>query len=117
ANPGRKVPRHFLTALATDRPLEIDRGSGRLQLAEQINDPDNPLTSRVMVNRIWHYLMGRGIVPTTDDFGVLGQPPTDPLLLDFLATRFLRNGRSIKCIIREIVLSRTYQQSGNFDRR
>jgi len=76
-----------------------------------INDPANPLTARVMVNRIWHYLMGRGIVPTTDDFGVLGQRPTHPKLLDHLATRFLSDGRSIKRMIQYIVLSRTYQMS------
>jgi hypothetical protein len=82
-----------------------------LELAAQINDPANPLTTRVMVNRIWHYLMGRGIVPTTDDFGVLGQRPTHPKLLDHLATKFLSDGRSIKRMIRHIVLSRTYQMS------
>jgi hypothetical protein len=115
SNPGPIVPRHFLTALTGDQPLPIDRGSGRLELAEQINAADNPLTSRVVVNRIWHHLLGRGIVPTTDDFGVLGQRPTHPRLLDHLATRFMRDGRSIKGLIRSIVLSRTYQMSSFAD--
>ncbi len=112
ANPGRVEPRHFLTALAGDRPAKIASGSGRLLLAEQVNAVDNPLTHRVIVNRVWHHLLGRGIVPTTDDFGVLGLPPTHPELLDHLANQFLSQGRSIKTLIRSIVLSRTYQMSG-----
>ena len=111
SKPGDVEPRHFLTAISSDAPMDIEGGSGRLELAAQINDPTNPLTARVMVNRIWHYLMGRGIVPTTDDFGVLGQRPTHPELLDHLATKFLEDGRSIKRMIRHIVLSRTYQMS------
>ena len=111
SKPGDLEPRHFLTALTGDQPMAIKSGSGRLELADQINAPDNPLTPRVIVNRIWHYLMGRGIVPTTDDFGVLGLPPTHPELLDHLTTRFLRDDRSIKQMIRVIVLSRTYQMS------
>ena len=91
--------------------MAIKSGSGRLELASHINDPANPLTSRVIANRVWHYLMGRGIVPTTDDFGVLGQPPTNPELLDHLATHFRSEGQSIKRLIRYIVLSRTYQMS------
>ncbi len=113
SKPGRLEPRHFLTAISGDAPLPIRSGSGRLQLAEHINDPANPLTSRVMANRIWHHLMGRGIVPTVDDFGVLGQRPSHPELLDHLATRFLADGRSIKAMIRYIVLSRTYQLSSH----
>jgi hypothetical protein len=111
SKPGKLEPRHFLTAIAGDQPTPIAHGSGRLELAAQINDPANPLTSRVIVNRIWHYLMGRGIVPTTDDFGVLGQRPTHPELLDHLATKFVQDGRSIKQMIRTIVLSRTYRMS------
>ncbi|WP_040763242.1 DUF1549 and DUF1553 domain-containing protein, partial [Novipirellula maiorica] len=111
SKPGDIEPRHFLTAVAGEGPMEIKSGSGRLELAQQINDPSNPLTSRVIVNRIWHYLLGRGIVPTTDDFGVLGQRPTHPELLDHLATRFQHDGQSIKRMIRYIVLSRTYQMS------
>ncbi|WP_404308865.1 PSD1 and planctomycete cytochrome C domain-containing protein [Neorhodopirellula lusitana] len=115
AMPGDVEPRHFLTAIAGREPMKIASGSGRLELADNINDPANPLTSRVIVNRIWHYLMGRGIVPTTDDFGVLGQRPTHPELLDHLATQFLADGRSIKSMIRHIVLSRTYQMSSQVD--
>lgn len=111
SKPGKVVPRQFLTAISGSEPMPIKSGSGRLELAAHINDPANPLTSRVIVNRIWHHLMGRGIVPTVDDFGVLGQRPTHPELLDHLATRFLADGRSIKRMIRYIVLSRTYQMS------
>lgn len=115
SKPGKVEPRHFLTAISGDAPLSIKKGSGRLELAEHINDPANPLTSRVIVNRIWHHLMGRGIVPTVDDFGFLGQRPTHPELLDHLATRFLADGRSIKRMIKYIVMSRTYQMSGHAD--
>ena len=113
SKPGKVEPRHFLTAISGDLPLPIKSGSGRLQLARQINDPANPLTSRVIVNRIWHHLMGRGIVPTVDDFGFLGQRPTHPKLLDHLATRFMADGRSIKRMIKYIVMSRTYQMSSH----
>ncbi|TWT54951.1 Planctomycete cytochrome C [Rubripirellula amarantea] len=115
SKPGDVEPRHFLTAINGNQPMAIPTGSGRLELAEQINDPNNPLTSRVIVNRIWHHLMGRGIVPTTDDFGVLGQRPTHPELLDHLAIRFVDDGRSIKRMIRTIALSRSYQMSSQAD--
>jgi Protein of unknown function (DUF1553)/Protein of unknown function (DUF1549)/Planctomycete cytochrome C len=113
SKPGDVEPRHFLTAISGNSPMQIKKGSGRLELAEQINDPANPLTSRVIVNRIWHHLMGRGIVPTVDDFGFLGQRPTHPELLDHLATRFVADGRSLKRMIKYIVLSRTYQMSSH----
>ena len=115
SKPGKIEPRHFLSAISGDSPMPIKAGSGRLELAAQINDPENPLTSRVIVNRIWHHLLGRGIVPTVDDFGVLGQRPTHPELLDHLATRFLADGRSLKGMIKYIVLSRTYQMSSQPD--
>ncbi len=111
SKPGDSEPRHFLTALTGGQRMAIFSGSGRLELARHINDSSNPLTPRVIVNRIWHYLMGRGIVATTDDFGVLGQRPTHPELLDHLASRFIEDGRSIKRMIRAIVLSRTYRMS------
>lgn len=116
-NPGDRVPRQMLTALRAPNKQEPRRStrSGRLLLAKQINDPDNPLASRVIANRIWHHLLGVGIVPTTDDFGVLGQRPSHPKLLDHLALRFLDNGRSIKGLIKTIMLSRTYQMSGHVD--
>lgn len=112
SQPGMQVPRRFLAAIDGDQPLPLATRSGRLELARRINDPANPLAARVVVNRIWHHLMGRGIVPTTDDFGVLGQPPTHRALLDHLADDFLRSGRSLKRTIRAIVLSQTYQMSG-----
>ncbi len=115
SKPGDVEPRHFLTAISGNQPMPIKSGSGRLELAECINDPANPLTSRVIVNRIWHHLMGRGIVPTTDDFGALGQRPTQPDLLDHLATRFVASGHSIKSMIRTIVLTRTYRMSSQPD--
>jgi hypothetical protein len=111
AKPGPIVPRRFLAAIAGEDPMRIETGSGRLELAQQMTAPDNPLVWRVIVNRLWHHLMGRGIVPTTDDFGVLGQRPTHPELLDHLASRFLKEGGSLKRMIRAIVLSRTYQLS------
>ena len=111
--PGDVEPRHFLTAISGDAPIPIQTGSGRLELADRIADPGNPLTSRVIVNRIWHHLMGRGIVPTVDDFGFLGQRPTHPELLDHLASRFLADGQSVKRMIKYVVLSRTYQTSSH----
>ncbi len=109
SNPGKKVPRRFLAAINGTSPIAHQTKSGRLELADHINAASNPLAHRVIVNRIWHHLMGRGIVPTPDDFGVLGQRPTHPELLDHLATEFLQNGRSIKNTIRYVILSRTYQ--------
>ena len=110
-SPGEVVPRRFLEALAgTNTPNY--HGSGRDELAKQITDPSNPFTSRVMVNRVWHHLFGRGIVPTVDNFGVLGQPPSHRELLDYLALRFANEQNwSVKKLIREIVLSRAYQMS------
>ncbi|MCO6454972.1 MAG: PSD1 domain-containing protein [Pirellulaceae bacterium] len=108
---GEPVPRRSLTALGGDgQPAPADR-SGRLQLARQLTSPDNPLTARVLVNRVWHHLLGRGIVPSVDNFGVLGQPPSHPELLDYLAGQFVQEGWSLKRLIRSIVLSRTYQMS------
>ncbi|QDS94186.1 Planctomycete cytochrome C [Roseimaritima multifibrata] len=114
-NPGPVEPRHFLTAISGDSPLPLQTESGRLELAAEINSDQNPLTHRVIVNRIWHHLIGRGIVPTTDDFGFLGERPTHPELLDYLALEFRREGLSIKNMIRAIVLSRTYQMSSEAD--
>lgn len=115
SKPGKVEPRRFLSAISGQEPMPISAGSGRMQLAEWINAPNNPLTHRVIVNRIWHYLLGRGIVPTVDDFGVLGQRPTHPELLDHLATKFVADGRSLKKMIRYIVLSQTYQMSSQPD--
>jgi hypothetical protein len=109
--PGDPVPRRFLEALAGAEPLKCGQGSGRLELARHIASPENPLTARVMVNRIWHHLLGRGIVASVDNFGVLGERPTHPELLDYLTAQFIDEGWSIKRLIRFIVLSRTYQMA------
>ncbi len=110
-NLGEGVPRRFLEALGGNDRL-IREGSGRLELAEQVTDPDNPFFARVMVNRVWLHLFGRGLVPTPDDFGVLGEPPSHPELLDWLAHWFRREGQwSTKRLIRLLVTSRTYQQA------
>src|SRR5205823_5029312 len=80
--------------------------SGRLELADAIASPGNPLTARVMVNRVWHHLFGNGIVRSVDDFGHVGELPSHPELLDYLAHRFVAEGWSIKKLIRAIVLTR-----------
>ncbi|MCC9607322.1 DUF1553 domain-containing protein [Blastopirellula sp. JC732] len=92
-----------------------DAASGRLELAAWLTDPRHPQTSRVMVNRVWLNLMGEGLVATPDDFGVYGARPTHPELLDWLADDFIRDGWSLKRLIRTIVLSRTYQLSSQYD--
>ncbi len=113
-NRGDVVPRGFLSAVNVPDAATIDlTSSGRLQLANWIASPENPLTARVMVNRIWHHLFGRGIVSTVDNFGVIGKPPTHPKLLDMLALRFVDDGWSVKRMVRAIVLSRAYQLSSH----
>ncbi|MDP7586184.1 MAG: DUF1553 domain-containing protein, partial [Verrucomicrobiota bacterium] len=115
-NQGQSVKRGFLQVLDHVKAYPIgSRSSGRLQLASWLTQPDNPLTSRVMVNRIWHHLFGAGIVRTLDNFGSTGTAPTHPGLLDHLALRFVGNGWSVKSLIREIMLSRTYQLSNDTD--
>ena len=96
--------------LAGDREPNITHGSGRLELARWLAGADNPLPSRVMVNRIWQHHFGEGIVRTPNNFGKLGERPTNPQLLDFLARKFLDSNGSIKTIHRLIMLSATYQQ-------
>jgi hypothetical protein len=111
--PGEVVPRRFLEALAGPGRLPASRGSGRLELARQMTDPAlDPFLPRVMVNRVWHHLFGRGIVASVDNFGVLGERPTHPELLDHLAGRFVGEGWSVKKLIRSLVLSSTYRMSG-----
>ena len=105
------VRRRFLEAVDAT-PFGQDQ-SGRLELADAIISPSNPLTARVAVNRVWHYLFGKGLVPTPDNFGELGSDPSHPELLDFLAYKFQREGWSIKELIRFIVTSDTWQQSSN----
>jgi cytochrome c553 len=115
--PGEVAPRRFLEAIAGANQPPIEHGSGRLELAERMVDPSDPFLPRVMVNRVWQHLFGRGIVPTVDNFGVLGQRPTHPELLDFLADRFVREGWSVKRLIREIALSSAYQMSAQESER
>jgi hypothetical protein len=105
--PGPIVSRRFLEAI--DPEPYAGTKNGRLKLAEDLVRSDNPLTARVMVNRIWHYLFGVGIVATTNNFGVLGAEPSHPELLDYLATRFQNEGWSIKRMIRLLVTSKTWQ--------
>jgi hypothetical protein len=111
--PAEIAPRGFPEILRGDHDSQIRRGSGRLELAEWLTDPEHPLTARVMSNRIWQKLLGTGIVPTSDDFGTTGEAPTHPELLDHLATQFVSNDWSTKSLIRQIVLSRMYQLSAD----
>ncbi len=109
---GPKVPRGVLSVVQgpTAPTIPADQ-SGRLQLAQWLTDPANPLVSRVIVNRVWHHLFGSGIVRTVDNFGVTGDTPSHPQLLDYLAQRLINNGWSLKSVIREVVLSRSYRLS------
>ena len=111
SNRGEIAPRGVLqVTIPADAKLAIPaKESGRRELAAWIASPRNPLTARVMVNRIWHHLFGAGIVHTVDEFGMTGELPSHPELLDYLALRFVQEGWSMKKLIREIVLSRTYQ--------
>jgi len=110
-NKGDTVPRRFLQMLsAPNRPVYTN-GSGRLELAMAITSRNNPLTPRVMINRIWEHHFGEGFVPTPDDFGMMSEPPSHPELLDYLAMEFMNNGWSIKKIHRLIMLSSVYQES------
>jgi hypothetical protein len=108
---GPIAPRRFPRIVAGDHQTPITQGSGRVQLANWIASSDNPLTARVMANRIWQHHFGDGIVRTANNFGKQGTPPTHPELLDWLAHRFIDNGWSIKSMHRLIMLSSTYQQS------
>jgi Protein of unknown function (DUF1549)/Protein of unknown function (DUF1553)/Planctomycete cytochrome C len=112
--PGEEAPRRFLEALAGPDRLPIAHGSGRLELARQMTDPSlDPFLPRVMVNRIWRHLFGRGVVPSVDNFGVLGEAPTHPELLDYLADQFVKDGWSIKKTIRTLVLTSAYRMSSH----
>jgi hypothetical protein len=111
---GPAVPRGYLTTFKVPdaKPINTQQ-SGRRELADWITSPQNPLTARVYVNRVWSYLFGRGLVSTVDNFGVTGAQPTHSELLDFLATRFIQEGWSTKKLIRDLVLTRTYQLSAD----
>src|SRR6185312_6889282 len=106
--PGEVVPRGVVRVVSRRTP-QIAEGSGRLELAEWLASKDNPLTARVMANRVWLHLFGRGLVPTPDNFGAAGQPPSHPELLDHLAVTFMADGWSVKKLIRRVVLSHAYQ--------
>ena len=108
---GEAVPRQFLQVLAGDGTPPFSKGSGRLELAQAIASPGNPLTARVLVNRVWMQHFGRGIVATPSDFGKQGGAPSHPELLDWLARRFMDEGWSLKKLHRRILLSATYRQS------
>ena len=111
-NLGDEVPRGFLQVIAIEQPPEFSNTqSGRRQLADWITCRDNPLTARVLANRIWHWLFGSGLVRTTDNFGTTGELPSHPELLDYLATRLVEQNWSPKSLLRELVLSRTYRLS------
>ena len=112
-NLGEAVPHRFLSILCEGEPQPFEKGSGRLELAEAIANPQNPLTARVMVNRIWQYHFGAGIVRTPSDFGRMGDQPSDPELLDYLASRFVESGWSMKSLHREIMLSSSYALSAD----
>jgi hypothetical protein len=117
--PKEVVPRGFLRAVALkDTPKIPEDRSGRLELAQWLSSPENPLTARVAVNRAWQHLFGEGIVSTADNFGKLGSQPTHPELLDHLAIKFAtQQGWSLKKLVRELVLSRTYQLSSAVDEK
>src|SRR5262249_12104775 len=108
---GDVVPRRFPVVLAGDKQPPIGKGSGRRELADWVASPDNPLTARVMVNRIWQHHFGEGIVRTPSNFGKLGERPTHPELLDWLAKRFADSGWSVKQMHRLVMLSATYRQA------
>ena len=107
----KKIPHHFLSALHVGDSVFHTPGSGRLELAASILSPNNPLTARVMVNRIWHYLFGKGIVETVDNFGLQGKLPTNLALLDYLAIRFQKDNWSVKKMIKLIVMSETFRRA------
>ncbi len=110
---GEEIPRGFLQILGGQALPKDAKSSGRLELAQWITDPANPLTARVIVNRIWQHHFGRGLVATPNDFSTRGQPPSHPELLDFLARRFVESGWSVKAMHRLLLLSHTWQLAAN----
>jgi hypothetical protein len=115
--PAQTVARGFPQVI-TDGPTGISsKSSGRLELARWIGSDDNPLTARVMVNRIWLHMIGKGIVTSTENFGTTGQTPSHPELLDHLAARFMDSGWSVKSVVRDIATSRVYRMASTFDEK
>ena len=104
-------PRSFLAVVTGTNRVALTNGSGRMQLAQAIIDPKNPLTPRTMINRIWQHHFGVGFVPTPDDLGTMSEPPSHPELIDYLSSQVVENGWSIKKIHRLIMLSSVYQES------
>ena len=112
---GELVPRRFLEIVAGKEAAHFKSGSGRLQLADAIVDSSNPLTARVIVNRVWQWHFGKALVRTPSNFGTLGEKPTHPELLDHLAAEFIADGWSLKNLHRKIMLSQTWQMSSRHD--
>ena len=113
--PGEEAPRRLLVALGGDRQPMPVAGSGRLEMAKRLTSPENPLLARVMVNRLWQHHFGEGLVRSVDNFGIQGEKPTHPELLDWLATEFMRSGWSIKHMHRLMMRSSTYQMASMSD--
>jgi hypothetical protein len=111
--PGKEVPRRFLQVLLPRDAAPFEQGSGRLELAKAIASPQNPLTARVIVNRVWLHHFGTGLVMTPSDFGFRGEPPSHPELLDSLAGVFIDEGWSLKQLHRRILLSAAYQRTSD----
>ena len=112
--PGEPAPRRFLQIVAGENAPLLNEGSGRRQLAEAVVDPRNPLTARVIVNRVWKHHFGQALARTPSNFGVIGEKPTHPELLDWLAATFVENGWSLKKLHRMILLSSTWQMSSHY---
>jgi len=108
---GAEAPRGNIRFLGGASPRDCSSSSGRLEFARNIASERNPLTARVFVNRVWHYLFGEGLVRTVDDFGHLGEKPSHPELLDYLAARFMREGWSLKKLVKTLVCSAAWMQS------
>ncbi len=112
-NEGPVAPRRFLQVLSEGEPEAFTQGSGRLELAQAMANPGNPLAARVLVNRVWGQMFGQPLVATPSNFGALGERPTHPELLDDLSARFMASGWSLKSLLREMALSATYQQASS----
>ncbi|MCZ6672320.1 MAG: DUF1549 and DUF1553 domain-containing protein [Verrucomicrobia bacterium] len=112
---GPPVPRNFLGVFAGNHQVDQSKQSGRLELARYLSSPENPQTARVYVNRIWHWIFGTGLVATPNDFGKLGDRPSHPELLDWLTNTFRAEGWSTKKLVRRLVLSQSFRQSGEVD--
>ena len=113
---GEVVPRGFVQIATLSQPPVIQKGSGRLELAQWIAHPSNPLTPRVYVNRVWSHVFGEGLVRSVDNFGIRGESPSHPELLDYLAMKFVEQGWSVKKLIREMVLTQTFKMASSPNR-